>query len=477
MKNLITFITEAFQMYRENVAIKEKTKSIKYKDLLIAINYIAASIAILCQRNSNNKNKVGLVADNSIEWIVIFIGILFSGHVPVLISTKLSRNKILHILNDSNVTIVFTDQEYISSNGMYKCFSMDVPFDTISKSFTEVTFELHYSYNGLNNIDLMVYTPRNLKQVTFSNSEILSLLSVLGSKNIFKSDTEVEINQDFSINYVFCLLLPLLSGTTIVLDSYKWNNEVIILKVSELQQILKSYLREITVTKFIWCTKFLFIGKWWLRKKFKKLFPELKTLIILNSSLPNWIENMFKWIGIPYTVTYGTTETMGIATYTEPDKFKKGSVGMVLPYKNIITFSNKLFLASNEFAPLNDTGYKVVETLYFTGREDEVLYTKDDILDVFLLEKLYKSIPLIDDCFFIVVKGKVFLVVNLNNEYCETQGILHLRKAKETLRNYIQEITKYKNIYDTEDVVHDIIIEPKKFSRDINGHVIKTCLQ
>jgi acyl-CoA synthetase (AMP-forming)/AMP-acid ligase II len=486
MKNLITFITEAFQMSWEDIALKTEDKTIKYKELLNAIKEMAVFINTLYITGfykeclEGKKLKIALVASSNINWVITFLGILFSGNIPVLISTRLSKNKIYHILNDNNIAIVFTNVRSIYTEGIYHCINinnLDSYKRTQERNNVINLFRKDTSicYTDNKQTDLIVYSPNELKKCVFSNTEILSLLSTLGSKNIFSQGDEICITKDFSYNYIFCLLLPLLSGSSIFINKEVdyTNNQIVILSKSEIEDLL--WLEDITIVKFVWYKRLFLLGKWLMKRKINKIFPNIKTLIILNSSPSPWIENLFKWSEVPYTITYGTTETMGIATYTEPSKFKKGSVGDVLPYKNIITFSNKLFLVNSELNYLGDTGYKKGETLYFTGKEGDIFYNSKNlvILSNRIID-LFRNITLIEACYIVMIKDRLFLIVNLNESYCEKEKIYSLKEARQLLRMYIQEINK---ILLPHEKIYDVVIEPVKFKKDLNNNIIKKCLQ
>jgi long-subunit acyl-CoA synthetase (AMP-forming) len=65
----------------------------------------------------------------------------------------------------------------------------------------------------------------------------------------------------------------------------------------------------------------------------------------INSSLGLYMEKLLKEIKFPYTVTYGTIETCGIATYSHPNEHKIESVGKpiingLIEKDNIIYYQN-----------------------------------------------------------------------------------------------------------------------------------------
>jgi long-chain acyl-CoA synthetase len=56
------------------------------------------------------KSNIGIIANNSINFIAAYLGILKAGHTAVLISSKFPKSTVDYILKDSKINLVFTDQ-------------------------------------------------------------------------------------------------------------------------------------------------------------------------------------------------------------------------------------------------------------------------------------------------------------------------------------------------------------------------------
>ena len=484
MNKLTSFIIELIKMSFEDVALICGNTKLKYKEMLGRAIYLAFFLITISKKNRVHL-RIAIVANNSIEWVIVFLAAIFSDSTLILISTNLNKTKIKHILNDSSVNLIFTDQQYLLEEENYNEAVCNITtINTLggSKSNDNITITgLPILLKGLEKSEklwisdgkLVVYTPRDLKRVEISYTEIVSLLSVLGDKDIF--DGEFIANEDFSTNYILCLLLPLLSGITLNITKTTWYGKVIIIK----SELLNEWLNLVfTYNDFKWYHKFInfisfgLIGKWLVKRSFKQTFPNLKKLIILNSSLSYQTEKMLKRIKFPYTITYGTTETMGIATYSDPSEFKIGSVGKVIMFRNIISFAGKLHLVDREMIPLHDIGYKDSEGhLFLTSREDEVIHTEQDLNVSRDIEKIFKSVPVIEECYLLNVHDRIYLLVNLDKEKCESIGLETLSETKDLLRAYLDKINK--DILMPHERIHDVVIEHKRFSRDLRGNLIR----
>jgi acyl-coenzyme A synthetase/AMP-(fatty) acid ligase len=122
--------------------------------------------------------------------------------------------------------------------------------------------------------------------------------------------------------------------------------------------------------------------------------------------------------------------------------------------------------------PLHDIGYKDTEGhLFLTSREDEVIHTEQDLNVSRDIEKIFTSVPIIEECYLLNVHDRIYLLVNLDKERCETIGLETLSETKDLLRAYLDKINK--DILMPHERIHDVVIEHKKFSRDLRGNLIR----
>ena len=75
----------------------------------------------------NHINKyVGLLMDNSPLWVSCFYGLLESGHIPVLLSTKNSVEDIMFVCDSLNINTIISDRANIQSVDIINPFNLDL---------------------------------------------------------------------------------------------------------------------------------------------------------------------------------------------------------------------------------------------------------------------------------------------------------------------------------------------------------------
>ncbi len=91
----------------ENIAVTYKGDRINYKDLNRKANQLAR---LLRNKGIGPNDAVGIFMDRSIETIIAVIGVIKSGAACLPISNDYPENRIKHILEDSNATIIIANQ-------------------------------------------------------------------------------------------------------------------------------------------------------------------------------------------------------------------------------------------------------------------------------------------------------------------------------------------------------------------------------
>lgn len=509
MKELIKYILEKIK------PLWEKENIIYYRDGLnhresisfhsIFKKAMELSKVINGSTSSSKKLKVALYARNSIEWIISFFGIIISNNTLVIIPASLELEKVERELTISGTSVLITDVDK-SKIKHYKTFIRKViSTDEIglysgkkegSPIYPFYRELVTNSFFGKSGDDIIIYSPNWLTEVKISFSEILVLLTELKErKRIFKEDNYYIVNIEFSYNYILGMLLPLICGTKVVIPTYiypmyrsgiKYSlyhflltykpstviltadqftilfNEVTIFyeKKISLREIIKA-ISLIKSYKSILILKSLII-----KVRLIDIFQGLEKLIILNSSLAFHIEKFLQKVKFPYTVTYGTVETCGIATYTNPKSFKIESVGRSI-IGNIRIINDRIYHVNTskksgyELEDLKDIGHKDEdENIYFVCRN-----SKYSMQSLKITETL-RRIPLISDCALCnpIEKDEKnpYLLVNVNWEYAELKGL----KEEFEVRNVLKSLISKAPLK-----ISKIIILRDQLKRDPNGNI------
>lgn len=100
-------IANLLKEYREaeNIAVKCGNNSMTYGELYYNINNLSADITY---RNSH----IGILMDNSIEYLEVFFAIVHSGNTVIPINPKLTRREIIKIIDDCKIVGVFSTLKY-----------------------------------------------------------------------------------------------------------------------------------------------------------------------------------------------------------------------------------------------------------------------------------------------------------------------------------------------------------------------------
>src|SRR4030042_2036315 len=232
METLIKYLLDIIKNILDKVAIIQDEESIKYNSLLHKSVELSKIFNKL--RRDNKKIKIAICANNSIEWIISFLSILFSGNIPVLISPSLGLAKIVYILIKSSTSILITDIVDSKLIEKFRGTIMYIHSDNFKiKSTKSIILEEVYeeilsnliSTNDGKKRKLLIYTPNRLKGVKISYKNIYILLKELNDRKIFKQNQFYLAYPEFTYNYVLGLLLPLISGTKIIILSFYHNFE------------------------------------------------------------------------------------------------------------------------------------------------------------------------------------------------------------------------------------------------------------
>lgn len=116
-QSLLQALSETVTRYPDNVAVKCNTASIKYSELWQTICHVAE---YLKQQRLQPGDKVALIADNSIEYIAIYYGILAAGGVVVSLNGTAKDRSLKSWLKHSRAVCMFIQARYASPSILEK---------------------------------------------------------------------------------------------------------------------------------------------------------------------------------------------------------------------------------------------------------------------------------------------------------------------------------------------------------------------
>ncbi len=116
---LIDLFKIAVDRFPDNVAVKDRHHSLTYKELKSLAEGLATS---LMSAGLVNGDRVGLLVDSSVQYVVAYLGILQAGCVVVPLNTDNSRRNLEFVLQQCGVKCLIGQSRYLSR---YQLWSMD----------------------------------------------------------------------------------------------------------------------------------------------------------------------------------------------------------------------------------------------------------------------------------------------------------------------------------------------------------------
>lgn len=231
--------------YPDNIAIKYGDISKRYSELDINTDKIAN---YLINNGIQKGERIGLIFNKSCEMVEAIIGVIKAGAVYVPIDPSYPINRKEHIINDSNIKLIITNNDV---DNIY-CKAVDI--NDIYNKIREINkFDIEYSLSDLFCIIYTSGTTGKPKGVMLSHKNLSNLLEWF--TDTYKINNEDKILHltnyvfDVSIEDIFCTLA---NGATInipkedimlssdVFSNYINNNEISI--INFIPTVLKEML-------------------------------------------------------------------------------------------------------------------------------------------------------------------------------------------------------------------------------------------
>lgn len=302
-ENVISLIEQKVNEFPDQIAVKYLEESLTYKELQRKSNFIAYQLL----RNKIKKGDfIGVLAERSIEFIYIIIGIMKAGGCYLPINPKLPIERIRHIVESTNMQIVLTEQdgnyyEDLFSDGritFYDLLNSEVEIDTFLPFIQEKDLSYILFTSGTTGMPKGVVIEHGaLADRLLWLKEMLSI----NQNDIILHHSNISF--DTSIEEIF---LPLISGSTLVLAPRDIHD-----KIADFNTIINFY--KVTCVEFVPSLLKLFINLSDLRS-----CTSLKYVISGGEPLSYQLTQKFYQLA-PYCLLlnlYGPTEaTMNAAYY------------------------------------------------------------------------------------------------------------------------------------------------------------------
>ena len=410
--------------YENEVAIthiKNLKNSIQvtYSQLFKLINNASNHLIKL---NIKNKDKIYISSEDSLNFIITFLGAIKVGIIPIPGNPELNIKQKKHIIENSSPKLIISDDEKIYSPT--KHIKTKIWKSVLSKNITtpnnfykpkcNTPAFIIYSSGTTGKPKGIVHTHLSIQNTTYLHEKILKL------KPTEKIYTTSKLYFAYALgNNLFA---PFLLGLNSIFNDYSIN-----LKITN---IIKDYN-----PSCIFSVPTMYRRILRNKKENYKYLKKVKYFISAGERVP---DKLYKeWYESSKTTLlncYGTTETLAIVIASRPKKEKIGSTGM--PIKSIMTklvtekglnsnsngvlhlkhrsFSKKYLKNNKKNNQTFKSGWintgdiwKIKNNYwYFEGREDDLIKVSSKWVNPKEIEKLTYNIEGVIDAFCITVLSK-----------------------------------------------------------------------
>lgn len=277
-----------------NIAIKDKNRSLTYAELNRYANRIAHTIK---ENVLNDESQIAIIMDSSIEMIASILAVLKNGYTYVPISPDLPEKRIQYILNDASVSLVIVENEQLKEK-YSKILSLNLSNLSKSEGNLDVT-------TSIEDIAYIIYTSGstgNPKGVKITNRGPIKVFRHFQHYNLIKQSDNFPQFSTVSFDAA-CLEIytTLLSGATLFIPTTEEKQD---------PHLYEKFLNDNNITLALFPPAYA-----------NQLNPDnIKTLKILITGgsatnitlINNWNKK------VRYFNVYGPTENSIISTIWEP---------------------------------------------------------------------------------------------------------------------------------------------------------------
>ena len=422
--NIINFLENCVEKYPTKIALVDEERDLTFQQLYQEVQNFSSHIAFL------NKNVISLVAENSLSFIIGYLGIINSGKIAHLIPPEISEFNLLNQIRSAD------SEAIICSNTAKKNLnytSVKIPLF----EFSEIKSQSASDGNNfkVNDLAYLIYTSGTTSEP--KGVAVSHAMTEFTTKNIVKelgySNSDVDVlplpmYHSFGLG---CFHTSLCVGSTLVLLKNANNLECVL---ESLKKYNATTLAAIPAT----LTKFLKFD----RSVLENYFANIR-LVITNSTLvpKNTVQNFKQILKKGNLATYyGLTEASR-STFMIFDKNngREESVGRAAPGVEIkiVNENNndgEIWIKGNNvikkywnnvkadknivdgWLQTGDIGYFDEERyLFLKGRNDDIINVGGEKITPYEIEEVVKQIPEVEDVAAFGIEHEIFgQVVKLN---------------------------------------------------------------
>ena len=449
--NIINFLENCVEKYPTKTALVDEERDLTFQQLYQEVQNFSSRIAFL------NKNVISLIAENSLSFIIGYLGIINSGKIAHLIPSEISEFNLLNQIRSADSEAIICSNT--AKKKILNYTSIKIPLFEFSEIKSQ---SASYGNNfKVNDLAYLIYTSGTTSEP--KGVAISHAMTEFTTKNIVKelgySNSDVDVlplpmYHSFGLG---CFHTSLCVGSTLVLLKNANNLEYVL---ESLKKHNATTLAAIPAT----LTKFLKFDKNILENYFTNI-----RLVITNSTLipKNTVQNFKQILKKGRLATYyGLTEASR-STFMIFDKNngREESVGRAAPGVEIkiVNENNndgEIWIKGNnvikkywnnvkndknivdDWLQTGDIGYFDEERyLFLKGRNDDIINVGGEKITPYEIEEVVKQIPGVEDVAAFGIDHEIFgqvvkiNVVKLKNSDLDKSKILiHCMKNLEKFK-------------------------------------------
>ena len=370
INNINELINESIKYNKNDIAFfyNDENRNTIYKTYVDFYNDV---ISIKKYLSNNYKNEhIGIMSENSYNYLVLFIGIVLSNNVAVMIDKDTDKNKLKNLLKITNTKNIFYSLkycDYVSEIKNIKSFDIN----SINKYINEGKGKKYQYYDNKKGYSVVFFTSGTTganKAVMLTEENIAN--NIYSSCSLFKPDGTIFSTLPF--HHAFGLI-------TSILDPFYYHKPIFI------NSSLKNLMSELKIAKpntMFLVPLFLenFYKQIWTRARRKKQKYLLKSTIGISNSLRyigidsrdiifssiikefggnlKYIicggapldKKYIKWfrnIGINVLNGYGITECSPVVAVNRNEYYRDGSVGQIIKDADVKIINNEIAIKSD----------------------------------------------------------------------------------------------------------------------------------
>lgn len=437
-------LESSVEKFSDKVFVTEGQRTLTFNELNEGSKQISKEI-----RNKYSRNLIGLLMDNSIEYLVSYFGIMRSNNIVVPVNTQSSVNELVSLV-EQGVRVFFLLENNLKDISK-------LPKEILEKIDIFVINPLNTE--GLQGLDSQIYSisifdfedDGEYEDLNISENDIALIIFTSGTKSaangVCLTHKNLITNMDQIVNEInitdkdsMLVIIPFYYsyGNSLILTHLVKGAKLILNKNSILPMYIINDLKTNKCTSVAGvASNFIMLLK---RSKFlSEELDNLRYITLAGEPVPDWILNKINEKGINIYVMYGQTEATARITILKPEdlQYKKGSVGkpligetikiinsqgtevpkgehgeVIVSGPNVMKYylnreklsNEKLkngFLYTGDFGKLDEDGY-----LYINGRLDEMIKIGGERVFPIEIEKVILSMTKVKEVGVVGIKNE-----------------------------------------------------------------------